>query len=607
MSRREKANTLKEQALWVGALTGKGGALLVLSVVLGAVACVFGSGLMFTSGYMISLAATLPATVLALHIPSIFVRIFGIGKPLIDYVERLLSHDWVFRLTSALRRYLYTALDALGSQAGFKRSFGHVLSDLTEDIGHMQNFFLRTVIPVAVAYVVFALVLVASGCLSWVLALGLFILLSASLIAAPLIALACTAHLIDERKRLTEHLYTYLTDRMMGVKDIALSGSIDATIAGALDIKRAIFKLTRRIEQASRQRTCLLSASFALTVIFVFMWAAVSFSSADSSQVSLLAAANSGLVDSLASVVPPDGVVYAANWIAAVSICLFPLFEVFSGVADAIVASTRERSSVDSLRALDEEAKRVRASAAPTHIEASAREAESDVCACPISIHNATFSYPDSSTGALTGVDLEVARAEKIVIVGRSGSGKSTLADVIQGIAVPQTGSVDIVGSIGYVSQNPYLFPMSIKENLLLAKSTADDTEIISALRAVGLGYLTRERTHGINTLVGEDGIDLSGGERQRIALARILLQHHDILVLDEPFIALDAENEQGILDVLLDVFADTTIVLITHHLIDVDRFDRICFMDDGAITLSGTASELREQSAFFRELVALH
>ena len=98
---------------WVRPFLARYRGVLAAAIALSVIAYVFAAALMFTSGYMISLAATIPFTVLALHVPSLFVRIFGIGKPLVQYVERLSSHDWVLRMTSSLRRRLYDAIERL--------------------------------------------------------------------------------------------------------------------------------------------------------------------------------------------------------------------------------------------------------------------------------------------------------------------------------------------------------------------------------------------------------------------------------------------------------------------------------------------------------------
>ena len=122
----------------------------------------------------------------------------------------------------------------------------------------------------------------------------------------------------------------------------------------------------------------------------------------------------------------------------------------------------------------------------------------------------------------------------------------------------------------------------------------------------MGLGDLLDRLPQGLDTLVDEAGMRFSGGERHRIALARVLLQGAPIVLLDEPFAALDPITERGLLDTLLDVFADRTLILVTHHLQGVSRMDRVVFISDGAVSLDGAPADLERGSEHYRRLLAL-
>ena len=137
---------------WVAPFFKRYWKALALALFLGVATFGFASGLMVTSGFLISAAAALPGSILMIHLPTLFVRIFGIGKPILQYLERLTSHDWVLRMTSGLRRKLYGALER--DAVFFRRSHrtGDILGLLAEDIGHLQNLYLRAVFPTAVAW-----------------------------------------------------------------------------------------------------------------------------------------------------------------------------------------------------------------------------------------------------------------------------------------------------------------------------------------------------------------------------------------------------------------------------------------------------------------------
>ena len=161
---------------------------LVLALVLGLATFVFAGALMFTSGYLISRAAEMPGNILMIHLPVIFVRVFGIGKPIFQYFERLASHDWVLRMTSGLRLKLYEALE--GDAIAFKRSrrTGDILGLLAEDIGHIQNLYLRTVFPTIVAWLLYFAIVIGLGFFSVWFALAMLLVLGVVVFLAPLVS-----------------------------------------------------------------------------------------------------------------------------------------------------------------------------------------------------------------------------------------------------------------------------------------------------------------------------------------------------------------------------------------------------------------------------------
>ena len=164
MSRRESA-PLWRRDRWVKPFFKQYRKALAAALALGVATFVFAAALMFTSGYLIS-GAPLVVTVLALNVPLGLVRLFGVGKPFLQYFERLASHDWVLHMTSALRLRLYRAVEAEALSPRAKRRTGDVLGLLAEDIGHLQNLYLRTLFPLVIAGVLYLVLVAATGVLS---------------------------------------------------------------------------------------------------------------------------------------------------------------------------------------------------------------------------------------------------------------------------------------------------------------------------------------------------------------------------------------------------------------------------------------------------------
>ena len=208
-------------------------------------------------------------------------------------------------------------------------------------------------------------------------------------------------------------------------------------------------------------------------------------------------------------------------------------------------------------------------------------------------------------------LDLEIRKGEKLGIVGQTGSGKSTLVRIIPRL-VDYSGEVGVDGtdlrqfdlaslraSIGLSTQETFLINGTIKENILIAKPTASDKEIISALELACCDFVW-ELEKGIDTQVGERGHALSGGERQRLALARIFLKNPEIVILDEATSALDMNTEKKVIRNILDHFRDRTIIIIAHRITNITECDRIFVMKEGRIQEEGTFYSLIERKGEF-------
>ena len=309
--------------------------LLVLAIILNVIAVLFSGALMFTSGYMISLAATVPFTVLALHIPSLFVRIFGIGKPVIQYFERLMSHDWVLRLTSRLRKSVYDSLERARRRPGLGASLGI----FAEEIEHLQNLYIRTVIPQVTLIAVYAIVVILMGIFSPAMGLLMLILLGVICIGLPLLSVALNRLRIEKADNLRRNAYILSTERMMFSGEWRLSGRRSDWSSQMLSIcaDRADENMRRkrnlRILGIVREAICV------ICICMIFLWASAAFS--PNAMIEDLPL-DGGLLFSypvwmLGDLTMHDSVPYAANWIAAFVLCAFPLLEAFEPLNGSVL------------------------------------------------------------------------------------------------------------------------------------------------------------------------------------------------------------------------------------------------------------------------------
>lgn len=199
---------------------------------------------------------------------------------------------------------------------------------------------------------------------------------------------------------------------------------------------------------------------------------------------------------------------------------------------------------------------------------------------------NIVFSY-DNERNVLDGFNLKVQKGVKTALVGASGSGKSTAAKLLMGFYRPLAGSIFIDGKnfsertlaenrelIAYVPQEPYIYNMSIRENIRYGKPTATDDEITEAAKAANAHDFIAELPEGYDTIAGERGSRLSGGQRQRVAIARAIIKASPILLMDEATSALDNESEQLVAEAITRLAVDRTVIIIAHRQSTIDSAD---------------------------------
>lgn len=228
------------------------------------------------------------------------------------------------------------------------------------------------------------------------------------------------------------------------------------------------------------------------------------------------------------------------------------------------------------------------------------------------------FGY-DKNTEVLKGVSFKIKHNETVSFVGKSGAGKSTIFSLlakmydaddgkifIDGINIKDLDEDSIRGNISIITQSPYIFNMTIRENLTLVKDGLTEEDMIKACKLAELHDFVMSLPDGYDTLVGEGGLTLSGGQRQRLAIARALVQKTKIILFDEATSALDNETQKSIHDAINNMKNDYTILIIAHRLSTVINSDRIMMIDDGKIIASGTHEELLSNNKEYKKLYNL-
>ncbi|MBN2862727.1 MAG: ABC transporter ATP-binding protein [Bacteroidales bacterium] len=238
-----------------------------------------------------------------------------------------------------------------------------------------------------------------------------------------------------------------------------------------------------------------------------------------------------------------------------------------------------------------------------------------EITETPVEFSNVSYSYRDDQI-VLDRLNFKIKRSETVALVGFSGSGKSTILKLLSGFYEQSAGKIFLNGEslqdlnlksarslMTIVSQDVFLFPASIRENIAYGKSGASMEEIVAAVKAANLEELISKLPQGYDTLVGERGARLSGGEKQRISIARAILKNTPILLLDEPTSSLDRESESLILDALNQLMKNRTTLIVTHRLSGIKNVDRVLVINKGTIVETGTHDALIVGDTLYRRL----
>jgi len=232
-----------------------------------------------------------------------------------------------------------------------------------------------------------------------------------------------------------------------------------------------------------------------------------------------------------------------------------------------------------------------------------------------IVIEDLCFSYMEE-VQAVSKLNAKIGKGKKIAVVGASGCGKSTLVKLLSGLYEDYEGKIEILGHdirkvkldsirrhISLVTQDTYLFPESIGENIAHGRKDASMDDILEAAKIANAYEFIKELPEGFETLVGERGVKLSGGQKQRIALARAVLKNTSIILLDEPTSALDTESELLVQEAMDRVMAERTAIIIAHRYSTIKNADEILVLDKGELVERGTHDELILRRGIYHQL----
>lgn len=560
----------------------KNKSVMTLVVVLGILSTVSGAALMYVSGFLISKSSLRIGNILMLQVPTVLTRTFSLSQSTFAYLQRLTSHNLVLGIIEKMRSRVYKILEPHALKLKKEYKSGDLLGLIAEDIEHLQNIYLKTIFPSIVSlvlYVIFVALMFGYDMSYAILAtlFGLFIIF-----IVPFVSLTFTRRNFQVMKEAKYDLYKNFTSAIFGISDWISSNRVNDFMNEYQEKETRLLKKETKIKIFVHFRENLVNFIAGLTVFYM-----------------IYSCWNMTLNDSVENV-------YIASF------CMMAL--------SVMSVSVMTSESVAHVPGYEVSIKRVKDFYANEQDDVDIDKALQNKEGNVIDIENVTFAY-ENGKNVLDNISLSIKKGEKVAILGRSGVGKSTLVKLLTGTYTDYTGSISVLGKvptekmlgtkISLLNQKPYLFDMTIRENLKLAlldkKEEVTDDEINSkieeSLEKSQLTRLISELPEGINTNVFETGSRFSGGERQRIAFARTLIQNNELLLLDEPTVGLDPKTEHELLKTIFETNRDKTIVWITHHLNSIKYMDRIIFIKDGKVEMNGTHEELYKTNEKYRKL----
>ncbi|MCE7600661.1 heme ABC transporter ATP-binding protein/permease CydC [Vibrio fluvialis] len=552
---------------------------LTLGMLLAFVTLCASIGLLTLSGWFLSAAAVAGLTIARetfnYMLPGAFVRGFAMGRTAGRWGERVVSHNATFKLLTDLRIFFFEKLAPMIPGRVSNLRDADLLNRLVADIDAMDHVYLRLISPVTVGVLGIAAL---TTLLCWFdMALGLTL---GGVLLVLLLVWPVMFYKLGKRNgaELTQHK----AEMRVATLDW-LQGYSELTIFGAESRYRdAIYAAQEKLlanQKVNASFTGLASALLLLAngwTLVLMLWLAAD-------------GVNGQAPDPMIALV-----VFAT--MASVEL-LMPIAGAFQHLGQTLTSARRLNEIILSEPDVKFPSEETRHSGQ-----------------FDISFENLTFNYSGGEQPALKDVSLTIPAGNKVAIVGQTGSGKSTLIQLLCRYWDAQQGDIRIAGTrlqewkesdlraaISVVSQRVDILNGSLRDNLIMAKPTANDNELSAMLERVGLSKLLE--APGLDAWLGDGGRQLSGGEKRRIGIARALLHDGPILLLDEPTEGLDKQTEQQIMALFKSHFENKTVIFITHRLVELETMDAVCLIEQGEIVEHGSHQALLAQQGRYFQL----
>ena len=552
---------------------------MLLGTLLATITVLANVGLLAISGWFLAsmAAAGIAGVQMNYFTPAGTIRFLAIVRTASRYAERLVTHNATFLLLSEIRVNMFATLSKLNNVDLAMSRSADLLNRLQNDVDALDKFYLNVLMPMMVALLSVPIILlfmsaynanVALICFMGILLIGVVIpaLLSASLTK--------NSH---KETHLSAQLRAELSDTLTGLRELSIYQART----------QQLNKCDRLNEQYNEQlfvRHKALANADGLTLLIVQM-------------------------AMLASIVTIAPLVYTNSMVnvelAMLTLFVLASFESVLLLPNAFIELPNVLKAAERLFTLQD-----KASDQSNHRSALI-DAQFDKNNIALTLNNISYKYDEHN--ALTNVSFMLKSRQKVAIVGRSGSGKTTLVNLLTGLWPLQQGSITLgdqnssqdlhslssdsrANVINILAQQHHIFDGTLSENLRYAKPNATKEEMHEAINLAQLEPWFNELQEGLKTRLGTGGRSVSQGQSRRIAIAQALLQNPAILVLDEPTEGLDNQSKQTVMNAIMHVMSDASVLTITHDPALLAQMDNIIWLENGKLVAQGSHKELSEK-----------
>ena len=560
---------------------------MLLGTFLATITVLANVGLLAISGWFLAsmAAAGIAGVQMNYFTPAGTIRFLAIVRTASRYGERLVTHNATFLLLSEIRTNVFATLSKLNNVDLAMSRSADLVNRLQNDVDALDKFYLNVLLPMLVALLSVPIIMLFMSAYNGNVALICFtgIILIGVVIPALLSAkLTKNSH---KETQLSAQLRSELSDTLTGLRELSIYQARSQQL-------NKCDELSEQYNQQLFIRHKALANSDGLSLLVV--------------QLAMLA--------SIVTIVP---LVYASSMVnvelAMLSLFVLASFESVLLLPNAFIELPSVLKAAERLFTLEDKA-------ASSQIESKHVDIDENFSAQNHTLLLNNISYQYGEQTALTNISFELMPQQKVAIVGRSGSGKTTLVNLLTGLWPLQQGSITLnnqnsvvdlhslnndirANVINILAQQHHIFDGTLSENLRYAAPNATKEQMIEALALAQLSPWFNELKEGLKTRLGTGGRNVSQGQSRRIAIAQALLKNPAILVLDEPTEGLDNQSKQGVMQAIMHVMNNASVLTITHDPALLAQMDNVVWLEGGKVVAQGSHKEL---SSTYPDYVAL-